>query len=397
MLSIHEFDYVLPEEKIAISPHVPRDHSKLLKFRRGQISDHSFYELPNLIPENSFLVFNESKVIRARILFETEERKTIEIFCLEPAFGLPVQQGLEAKNKVCWNVLIGGKKKMKNDVLQLNLLVGHDSVQLNAKRIEDYSSYSVVEFSWEKNVCFSALLEQCGKIPLPPYLNRDETTTDFFDYQTTYAQVMGSVAAPTAGLHFTDNTFRDLQNRRIAIGKIVLHVGAGTFKPVKDEDVSKHLMHEEEILVSDEFLASLLLHSGSVGAIGTTSLRTLESIYWLSEKIKSGETERVEIKQWDDKRFPGTSSRIENIKFLLDFMQENKIQNLRFKSSLMICPPYRFRMIDFLITNFHQPKSTLLLLIAALVGEDWKTIYSHALKSGYRFLSFGDSSVLFTN
>ena len=395
MLSISEFDYHLPSERIAVFPHSPRDHSKLLHFENGIIKDRFFYDLPELLPSGSFLIFNESKVIRARLIARDEEGKRFEFFCLEPADGFSVEQGLSALSKVKWKVMIGGRKKLKENVLSIRFPYKEREEILSIVIVSHHSSFSEVEFSWKEDLTFSEVLEACGKIPLPPYLNREEFETDEMDYQTTYAKQEGSVAAPTAGLHFTDKTFLDLDSKGIKTGKLVLHVGAGTFKPVKEEDVSLHEMHEEEIVVSKRLLEDLVLQEGKIGAVGTTSLRSLESLFWLGEKMREDfEESDLKVEQWDYKKWDEVDSRLNNLNRVLKFMQVNKITELRFKSGILIAPPYEFKMVDFLITNFHQPKSTLILLIAAFVGKDWRKIYDHALENEYRFLSFGDSSLL---
>jgi len=400
-LKISDFSYELPEHRIARYPLPDRDRSKLLVSRKGSISDHFFYELPSLLPEDSFLIFNNSKVLPARIRFRTEKGKDIEVFCLEPATGIDHGTAMAMQGKSAWICLIGGNRKWKSGraVLQIDK-EGPSELELQIRRKEMTDEGFLLDFEWTPaHLSFADVLERAGSVPLPPYLGREAEESDKIRYQTIYARAEGSVAAPTAGLHFSGPLMKRLKDRGTALAGITLHVGAGTFKPVISEDLSGHPMHHEWMEIPLEVLKKLRNHRGKpVIAVGTTSMRSLESIYWIGVKIikKGGRLSMEDLGpgQWDpydiDARGIG---REEALQAVVEFLEGKNQKFLRCKTQILIAPPYRVAMINGLITNFHQPGSTLLLLVAALPDSAWRAVYVHALNNNYRFLSYGDSSL----
>lgn len=401
-LSIIDFTYELPDERIARYPLAERDQSKLLIYRNGQISETIYAELAAHIPANSLLVFNNTKVVEARLLFEKPNGGRIEIFCLEPheQYG-DITTAMLQKGKVWWKCLVGGAKKWKEGAL-ISQIEKYDSseITLTARKIEQYADAYLIELSWDDaDMSFAELLHVAGVIPLPPYLNRAAEESDQERYQTIYAKHDGSVAAPTAGLHFTNSLFAKLTQKNIRHSFVTLHVGAGTFKPVKSATMQDHEMHAEFIDVSAAFIEQLLQETaGPVIAVGTTSLRTLESLYWLGVKTKLDphiSAEALTIKQWEPYELAEYNfSAAEALTALLDWLQQNQADRLITKTQIIIAPGYTFRIIKGLITNFHQPQSTLLLLVAAITGDNWKKIYQYALDHQFRFLSYGDGSLL---
>jgi len=401
-LSIIDFTYELPDERIARYPLAERDQSKLLIYRNGQISETIYAELAAHIPANSLLVFNNTKVVEARLLFEKPNGGRIEIFCLEPheQYG-DITTAMLQKGKVWWKCLVGGAKKWKEGAL-ISQIEKYDSseITLTARKIEQYADAYLIELSWDDaDMSFAELLHAAGVIPLPPYLNRAAEESDQERYQTIYAKYDGSVAAPTAGLHFTNSLFAKLTKKNIRHSFVTLHVGAGTFKPVKSATMQDHEMHAEFIDVSAAFIEQLLQETaGPVIAVGTTSLRTLESLYWLGVKTKLDphiSAEALTIKQWEPYELAQYNfSAAEALTALLDWLQQNQADRLITKTQIIIAPGYTFRIIKGLITNFHQPQSTLLLLVAAITGDNWKKIYQYALDHQFRFLSYGDGSLL---
>ncbi|MDZ4666300.1 MAG: S-adenosylmethionine:tRNA ribosyltransferase-isomerase [bacterium] len=398
-LSISDYTYPLPNEKIAVFPLKQRDQSKLLVYHKGNINDHQFKELPTLLPSKSLLVFNNTLVVHARILFHRESGAQIEIFCLEPMHG--DYPSAFSSNKSCvWKCLIGNSKRWKGEILQKDILVGTEKINFTATLLEKQANFSEIKFEWDnENILFGNLLFHAGILPLPPYLNRDAEAEDELQYQTTYAKEKGSVAAPTAGLHFTDETFSQLAKQDISTTELTLHVGAGTFMPVKSETMLGHEMHQEHFYVSlntiNDLLNALALNSPII-AVGTTSLRTIESLYWLGVRLlkETLNQSNLLVKQWDPYELRNDIGAIKAFEAVQNFFITENIQELRGITKLLIAPGYQFKIANAIVTNFHQPNSTLLLLIAALVGEEWKTIYGHALEKDYRFLSFGDSSLL---
>lgn len=400
-ISIQDFTYQLPEEKIALHPLPQRDASKLLIYKKGILEEDVYRNIADHLPEGSLLVFNNSKVINARIRFKKSSAGIIEIFCLEPHELLNEYSSImNKKGSVKWKCFVGGAAKWKEKELFKKLLINKEELIIKAVLIEKLPDAYIIEFSWEPaQYSFAEVIEQAGDIPLPPYIKRDTDITDAGRYQTIYAKHDGSVAAPTAGLHFTEELFKKLAAKNIEKEYLTLHVGAGTFKPVKAITMQDHEMHAEWIDVSIETIRKLLSKKDEIIAVGTTSLRTLETLYWLGVKTYlNSETEKLELKQWDvyDKPLKDSILPVENVlRSLIDWMETRKLQRIFTQTQLLITKGYSFKLVKALITNFHQPQSTLLLLVAAAVGEDWKKIYGYALEHDYRFLSYGDANLIF--
>lgn len=403
-LSIDDYNYSLPEKKIAFFPLAERDQSKLLVYKNGIIEEDIYQHIASLLPENSFLVFNDTKVINARILFTKSTGAVIEIFCLEPYEEIKDYAILlHKKNSIRWKCMIGGAGKWKQKYLEKKMLIGKEEVTLQAKLIEKLPDAYVAEFSWNPGeFSFAEIMEHAGRIPLPPYIKRDADESDADRYQTIYSKYEGSVAAPTAGLHFTERIFSSLKEKNITTGFVTLHVGAGTFKPVKSEKMEGHEMHAEWIDVSTGFIENLIANiSNGIFCVGTTSVRTIESLYWMGVKtiLNPGiMVEELELKQWEvyeEVLFNGGFSAEEALTSLLHFLQRKKTNALFTKTQIIIAPGYQFKIVNGMITNFHQPKSTLLLLVAAMVGEKWKEIYHYALYHDFRLLSYGDGCLIF--
>ncbi|MCX6232073.1 MAG: S-adenosylmethionine:tRNA ribosyltransferase-isomerase [Bacteroidetes bacterium] len=400
-ININDFDYLLSDTQIASFPLPNRDASKLLVLDKDNYSTHIFNELPDLLPENSLLVFNNTKVIHARLLFKKHTGSTIEIFCLEPAAsGTDIQLAFQQKGSSDWKCFVGNNKRWKDILIEKQFIYNDITYTLTAERKQAIDNAWIISFSWDNTeLSFAEVLDNLGVIPLPPYLNREAVEEDNTRYQTIYAVQDGSVAAPTAGLHFTDETFKRLDSRGIQYENITLHVGAGTFKPVSSETIDQHSMHYERIFVKRIFIEKLLISlQKNIIPVGTTTTRTLESLYWFGVKLYLGEKhEELNISQWDayqekyDKNIPAEKA----LQSILDFMNVHKIQVLCGQTQMMILPGYKFKIAKGIITNFHQPKSTLLLLIAAFIGDKWKEIYQYALNNNYRFLSYGDSCLLY--
>lgn len=398
---IKDYDYNLPPELIAELPLKARDQSKLLVYKNGEISDDYFFNLQQRLPEETILILNNTRVIEARILFQKNTGGIIEIFCLEP-FEKNIEQSLVLTKQAQWQCLIGGASKWKpGQVLQKEALIYGVPLQLNAKYIGKQADNFVIEFSWQpEHYSFAEVLHAAGTIPLPPYIKRSAAEEDKDRYQTIFGKQEGSVAAPTAALHFTENTFQKLQQKNIYTEYITLHVGAGTFKPVKTETVAAHTMHREPFTVSISVLKKIRSYKKII-AVGTTSLRTLESLYWLGVKLIGNlKNEDWTLEQWEayelEKKFPHVSVE-ESLTALINGLELHNQTKLFCQTSLIIVPGYQFKIPTGLITNFHQPKSTLLLLVSAFIGDDWRKIYQHALNHNYRFLSYGDSSLLWKN
>lgn len=395
-IRIEDFNYSLPDERIAKYPIERRDRSKLLVYKDGLCTDDTFFNLPGYLPEDSMMVFNDTKVVPARLFFRRDSGAHIEIFCLEPLEPSEYVRAFDAVGRCVWKCVIGNAKRWKDDSA-----IGFDTVDpellgisLKARLLDREGQTGRVEFSWDGGKSFSEVLDLCGKVPIPPYLGRDTEAIDLERYQTTYAHIRGSVAAPTAGLHFTDETLRAVRERGIEIDNVCLHVGAGTFLPVKSSHVSEHPMHREPFIVERGLLERLSRKDCSLTAVGTTSVRTLESLYYAGASCIENGTP-CDVGQWDPytREWPYTTQ--EAIGALVSYLDRSGLEKLSIGTRIIIVPGFRFRLVDRLVTNFHQPQSTLLLLISAFVGGDWRTIYSHALQNGYRFLSYGDSSLLF--
>ncbi|MBP5473414.1 MAG: S-adenosylmethionine:tRNA ribosyltransferase-isomerase [Bacteroidales bacterium] len=394
-INMADYDYDLPNERIAQYPKEKRDESLLLLYNKGDISKHCFKDIGEFIPTKSLLVFNNTKVIRARLLFKKDSGANIEIFCLEPLSPSNYEISFSSTGSVEWKCIAGNLKKWKSGLLTMTL---SNDVVLTAEKISRENESIRVKFSWTpSNISFGEVLEMAGHIPLPPYIKREDTNEDVNRYQTVYSKIDGSVAAPTAGLHFTEKVFEDLNKRGIKRTDVTLHVGAGTFKPIKGDNVEEHDMHTEFYIVKKEVVKHLLDNKGNIIAVGTTSVRTIESIYWLGVKIlKNPQLEDKDLftDQWEPYRTDEEISMQDSFEAILRYLDDNDEQSIQASTKIIIVPGYRFRVIDGLITNFHQPRSSLLLLLAAWVGDEWKRIYDYALKNDFRFLSYGDSSLL---
>lgn len=399
-LSIKDFTYELPASRIAEKPLAERDASKLLLYSNGEISESIYRNIAAYLPEESFIIFNDTRVIPARILFQKITGGVIEIFCLEPV-GDYVQV-LNSHQPVRWRCMIGGAGKWKSGPLQKIITVQGDEIKLNVILIEKLSDAYVAEFSWSNgHFSFGELLHAAGEMPLPPYIKRKAEESDKERYQTIFAREEGSVAAPTAALHFTPHILESLKEKNIETDFVTLHVGAGTFKPVKSEKIEGHDMHAEWIDVSLELIEKLSeAKDQKITAVGTTSLRTLESLYWMGVKVhlnKNITAEQIFIHQWDvyEELLQSTIlSREKAFRSLSDWMKKNQLQKLITQTQILIAPGYTFKAAQLLVTNFHQPQSTLLLLIAAALGDDWKKVYNYALQNNFRFLSYGDGCLL---
>ncbi len=390
-------NYELPDAKIAKYPLAERDASKLLVWQNGTIQDANFGTITEFLPEESLLVFNNTKVIRARLPFQKTTGAQIEIFCLDPHTPADYQLAFQQTKSCSWNCMVGNLKKWKQEPLQKRIPVNGEEIVLTAKKISQSEGNVLVQFSWDdESVDFSSLIEACGILPIPPYLHRETESSDLERYQTIYSKVKGSVAAPTAGLHFTDQVFQTFQQKNITTAEVTLHVGAGTFKPVKAATIADHEMHAEQFLVTHELLVRLQKQRNPIIAVGTTSIRTLESLYWLGTSFIDNEDQApdsLHISQWQPYQNTTEASKTQALQALIDFMDKHSINHLTASTQIIIVPGYNFRVVDGMITNFHQPQSTLLLLIAAYLGDDWKQIYQHALANNYRFLSYGDSNL----
>jgi S-adenosylmethionine:tRNA ribosyltransferase-isomerase len=398
-LSIHDFTYQLPPDRIAPEPLANRDQSRLLVYQAGQLEDRRFQELPSLLPPDSLLVFNDTKVVRARLFAQKPTGGLVELFCLEPvAPHTAIEPAMQQTGSCVWKCLVGNGKRWKTGPVLLKFTTDGKPATLTAERLEQGEGFAFIRFSWEPaQLPFAEVLQAAGHLPLPPYLNRPDTDVDAVRYQTVYAAHEGAVAAPTAGLHFSDAVLAELQARGIASAHVTLHVGAGTFQPVKADQMLGHPMHGEPISVTAATLRQLLEHwPRPVLAVGTTSLRTLESLYWLGARLvqQPAVDANWHVGQWqpyeENPEVPAETA----LRALLAYLEATGTEEVHATTQLLIAPSYRFRLVRGLITNFHQPESTLLLLVAALVGPEWRQLYEHALEHNYRFLSYGDSSLL---
>lgn len=398
-IQIKDFNYQLPDKQIAKYPLAEREQCKLLFYRNGEISDLHFYNVPELLPEHSMLVYNNTRVINARLRFrKPNEGALIEIFCLEPIAPRDYAQIFQTTSECRWLCFVGNSKKWKAGALSLLVNVDDTEVTLSATRGEQRGNAFEIIFSWDNtNITFASLLDAIGEIPIPPYLNRNTEASDSADYQTVYSHIEGSVAAPTAGLHFTDDVLAECDRRGIIRRELTLHVGAGTFQPVKAESIGDHAMHTEFISVDRSLLADLIAAEGNVIAVGTTSVRTLESLYYVGITLlenPQADEEELRVKQWAPYNREYSVSTRDALQAIIDHLDHFGLERYIGSTQIMIAPSFPFRIIRGMITNFHQPQSTLLLLVSAFVDGNWKAIYDHALTHGYRFLSYGDSSLL---
>ncbi|MCQ2278318.1 MAG: S-adenosylmethionine:tRNA ribosyltransferase-isomerase [Bacteroidales bacterium] len=391
-IRIDDYDYPLPEDRIAKFPLERRDQSKLLVCKEDGLQESTFAHVAEFLPQDALLVFNNTKVIHARLFFRKPTGSTIEIFCLEP-WNQPVATAFEEREHCVWTCFVGNNKKWKDSTLSRTFTLNDTEVTLVATRREAVTNTWIVDFSWNGGFSFAEIIECAGVIPLPPYLNREAEASDKERYQTVYALHEGSVAAPTAGLHFTPEVFDTLKAKGIGTEFVTLHVGAGTFKPVNTPTIGEHEMHVEKVQLSAANLQRIISHKGPVIPVGTTSVRTLESVYWFGVKLSQNpDLEAMHVMQWDPYQLESSAiSKEEALSNVLDWMQGRGEQLLDGDTQLLIAPGYKYHVISGIITNFHQPKSTLLLLVSALVGEKWKECYRYALDHQFRFLSYGDS------
>jgi len=402
-LSLESFNYLLPPERIAQFPLQERDLSKLLIYKDGHISEKRFELLPEELPENSLLIFNDTRVIQARLLFVTSTKAHIEIFLLEPVEPSKDMRQVIHEHKPClWKCLVGNVKRWRDGILILKGRKDENEFLLRASLEKNEGETYLVRFDWDKKeFSFAEVLSAAGHVPLPPYIKRNDKTEDKVSYQTIFSHEEGSVAAPTAGLHFTEKVFNQLEKKNISKEFLTLHVGAGTFLPVKTEEVEKHTMHSERVYVKKSTIENLLQQTGKgkIIPVGTTSLRTLESLYWFGVQLSlNDEADEMNISQWEYRKQENAEKRIsaeESLSTILRWLGKKDKTEFTGYTQIMIVPGYEFKIADALITNFHLPKSTLLLLIAAFIGDDWKKIYDYALQNNFRFLSYGDSSLLF--
>ena len=405
-----DYDYALPDERIAKFPLTRRDHSKLLIYEHGKVYEDIFYNLPDHLPKHALMVFNNTRVIQARMHFRKETGALIEVFLMEPAAPTDYEQMFQTKGKCSWLCMIGNLKKWKEGALKHEFAIKGEpltlSVTMNREKNVHHATGTNyrVDFTWDNtNISFAEILEAVGELPIPPYLNRETQESDKTTYQTVYSKIKGSVAAPTAGLHFTDEVLKAIDNRAIEREEVTLHVGAGTFKPVKSKEIEGHEMHTEYVVVHRHTLESLLKHDCKAIAVGTTSVRTLESLYYIGVKLASNPDateEELHVNQWEpyeDGREGKTVKHIMPavaIRNIIDWLDRSGTEVLHGSTQIIIAPGYEYKIVKMLITNFHQPQSTLLLLVSAFVKGDWKKIYDYALHNGFRFLSYGDSSLL---
>jgi S-adenosylmethionine:tRNA ribosyltransferase-isomerase len=395
-IDIKDYEYTLPDERIAQFPLADRASSKLLVYNKGSISETKFSNVVDLIPEDSFLIFNNTKVINARMFFKKTTGAKIEIFCLEPSV-MGVEKAFAQTEECSWNCLVGNASKWRNEILVKSFVIDGKDFKLFAEKTGSTEDSLVIKFKWEGNHSFSDVMNATGSTPLPPYIKRLAEESDSDRYQTVFAEVEGSVAAPTAGLHFTDDVLSNLKNKNITYDFLTLNVGAGTFKPMKTDNVYEHKMHKESFSVTKRFVKNLLKSIDKTKvAVGTTSVRTIESLYWLGVLPGKIAKDNFELEQWEvydfmEKKLPEAKTAVDN---LLEYMDKNNLNTIEGSTSLMIVPDFKFKFTDVIITNFHLPSSTLLLLVSAYLGDDWEKVYDFALKNDFRFLSYGDSSIL---
>ena len=398
-IRIAEYNYPLPDERIARFPLEKRDESKLLLYRNGEISESQFKHLPDFLPERSLIVFNNTRVIQARLLFNKSTGAKIEIFCLEPITPHDYALVFQQTERCSWLCLVGNAKKWKEGILEKEITAGERKVILRAEKKKSYGESHLIEFSWDnQDLTFAELLDAAGILPIPPYLNRETEEKDLQTYQTVYSKIKGSVAAPTAGLHFTEDVLKELDEKGFVREEVTLHVGAGTFKPVKSETIEEHEMHTEFISVNRSSIERIKANAGNIIAVGTTSVRTLESLYYIGVMLSRNPDatgDELVVNQWmpyDEAN--NQLSTDEALQHILDYLDRHKADKLLTATRIIIAPGYEFKVVRGIITNFHQPQSTLLLLISAFVKGNWQPIYDYALEHDFRFLSYGDSSLL---
>jgi len=398
-IQISDYSYELADERIAKFPISQRDHSKLLIYNKGVVGEDIFYNLPKHLPEGALMVMNNTKVIQARLHFRKQTGALIEIFLLEPAEPADYEQMFQQTGRCSWLCLVGNQKKWKEGPLFKRVEVRGEKIEISAVRLGEQGTSQLIEFEWSGEVSFAEILDVLGELPIPPYLNRETQESDKTTYQTVYSKIKGSVAAPTAGLHFTERVLQDVDARGIEREEVTLHVGAGTFKPVKSATIGEHAMHTEYIAVRRQTIERLIAHHGEAIAIGTTSVRTLESLYYMGLKVMANPDiaeEELHVGQWEpyqEVRDEGLEVR-EVLQVLLDWLDRHELTVLHSSTQIMIAPGYDYKIVKMLVTNFHQPQSTLLLLVSAFVHGDWRKIYDYALSHDFRFLSYGDSSLL---
>lgn len=400
-IRISEFNYPLPDERIAKFPLPVRDQSKLLLYRHGEVSEDRFISLPEYLSSGSLMIFNNTKVIQARLHFRKETGALIEVFCLEPIQPNDYVLNFQQTEHVAWLCMVGNLKKWKEGTLRREMTVKGKPLTLTAERGECHGTSHWVNFRWNNpEVTFADILEVFGELPIPPYLNRETQESDKETYQTVYSKIKGSVAAPTAGLHFTPRILDALRNKGVELEELTLHVGAGTFKPVKSEEIEGHEMHTEYISVSRNTLEKLIAHDGKAVAVGTTSVRTLESLYHIGVTLLNNPEateENLHVRQWQPYEMSGetaATSAVESLQAIVAYLDRHSMETLHTSTQIIIAPGYEYKIVKAMVTNFHQPQSTLLLLVSAFVHGDWQKIYNYALANDFRFLSYGDSSLL---
>jgi len=394
-LKISNFTYDLSESKIAKYPLPERDQSKLLVWKNGIIEESVFKNCVDFLPENAQLIFNNTRVIHARMFFRKETGSKIEIFCLEPVEPRDYQIAFQETEQVVWKCLVGNSKKWKSGILSREIEILGEKIKLQAEKTAQFENTFHIKFSWDKPFTFAEIIEHTGILPIPPYLNRETEDTDEETYQTVYAKIDGSVAAPTAGLHFTDSVLNELHAKNISTKEITLHVGAGTFQPVKSETIDGHTMHREVVIISKNIIEGFVQNPDKIIAVGTTSVRSLESLYWLGLQMENNSfnSNNPEVLQWEPYENEATISIKKAFQNIVDFLNKTEQETVQFSTQIIIFPGYDFKVISGMFTNFHQPQSTLLLLIAAFLGNDWKKVYDYALNNNFRFLSYGDSNL----
>lgn len=396
-IRIEDYDYPLPDERIAKYPLAERDSSKLLVYRHGEVSEDRFTSLPTYLPKGALMVFNNTRVIQARLHFRKETGALIEVFCLEPLAPREYVSMFVAVGSCSWICMVGNLKKWKEGALERTINVNGTTCTLTATRVATHGANHEVRFDWDGGFTFAEVLDAVGELPIPPYLNRETQESDLRTYQTVYSKIKGSVAAPTAGLHFTERVLADLDAHGIEREELTLHVGAGTFKPVKSEQIAGHEMHSEYIVVRRETIDKLIAHDGKAIAVGTTSVRTLESLYYIGLLVlqhPEASEEDLHVPQWMPYETDSTVSTVEALTAVRDWLDRNELTALHTTTQIIIAPGYDYHIVQMMVTNFHQPKSTLLLLVSAFVHGDWHCIYDFALSHDFRFLSYGDSSLL---
>lgn len=397
-IKISDYNYPLPDERIAKFPLPVRDQSKLLVYRHGEVSETCFTSLPDYLEAGELMIFNNTKVIQARLHFRKETGALIEIFCLEPIQPNDYVLNFQQTSHAAWLCMIGNLKKWKEGSLHKEMSVKGHAITLTATRGECRGTSHWVDFTWDNpEITFADILEVFGELPIPPYLNRETQESDKETYQTVYSKIKGSVAAPTAGLHFTERVLQALRDKGVDLEEVTLHVGAGTFKPVKSEEIEGHEMHTEYISVNRQTIEKLIAHGGKAIAVGTTSVRTLESLYYIGVTIAShpdAGQEELHVRQWQPYETHPTMTTVESLQQILDYMKRHELEALHTSTQIIIAPGYTYHIVQKMVTNFHQPQSTLLLLVSAFVKGDWRTIYDYALAHDFRFLSYGDSSLL---